>query len=58
VASVVSGYRYENEPIYAGNTPTLLAYRYNTGIIISYSIRYAVEMAQANPIGFQLSAAA
>ena len=53
VAGVVAGYRYENEPIYAGNTPTQLAYRYNTGIIVSYSIRYSVELIKANPIGIQ-----
>lgn len=53
VAGVISGYRYENEPIYEGNTPTQFAYRYNTGIIVSYSIRYAVELIQVNPIGIQ-----
>ncbi len=53
VAGVVSGYRFEEEPIYSGDTPTQLAFRYNTGIIISYSIRHAVELIKANPIGVQ-----
>lgn len=55
VAGVISGYRYENEPIFEGDTPTPLAYRYNTGIIIAYNIRHAVDLIRANPIGYQLS---
>lgn len=53
VAGVVSGYRYEDELIYAGNTPTQLAYRYNTGIIISYSIKYATELIKVKSVGIQ-----
>ncbi len=35
---VISGYRYKEEPIYQGEQPVLLAYRYNTGIVISYGL--------------------
>ena len=55
VAAVVSGFRFENEPIYVGNQQTSLAYRYNTGIIVSCGIRHAVELISANPVGFELS---
>jgi hypothetical protein len=55
VAAVVSGYRYEDEPVYAGDEPTSLAYRYNTGIIIAYDIQHATELIQRNPIGLELA---
>jgi hypothetical protein len=51
VAAVISGYRFEREPVFVGDQPTNLAYRYNTGIIIAYGIRHAVDLAQSNPIG-------
>lgn len=51
VAGIISGYRYENEPVYVGEEPTTLAYRYNTGIIIAHSIEHATELIEANPIG-------
>ena len=55
VAAVISGYRYENEPIYAGDQATQLAYLYNTGIIIAYGIQHAVDLIHMNPIGFDLT---
>ena len=33
---------------------TPLAYRANTGIIIAYDIKHAVDLIEQNPIGFQL----
>jgi hypothetical protein len=51
VAAVVSGYRFENEPIYHGEQELPVTYRYNTGIIISYGIKHAVALATTNPIG-------
>lgn len=56
VAGVISGYRYNEEPIYQGAQELPLAYRYNTGIIISYGIKHAVDLIEANPIGFELNA--
>ncbi len=54
VASVISGYRYMNEPIFAGEDQVPLMYRYNTGIIISYGIKYAVDLIEVNPAGLPL----
>lgn len=54
VAAVISGFRFENEPIYIGAKQTALAYRYNTGIIVSYGIRHVVEIISAKPIGYQI----
>ena len=56
VAGVISGYRYNEEPIYQGTQELPLAYRYNTGIIISYGIKHAVDLIESNPIGFELNA--
>ena len=51
IASVISGYRYVNEPIYQNDQPIPFTFRYNTGIILSFSIQHAVEIAKSNPIG-------
>ena len=51
IASVVSGYRFTNEPVFRGEQALPATYRYNTGIIISYGIKHAVALATANPIG-------
>jgi hypothetical protein len=56
VASVISGYRYTNEPIFAGEEKVPLAYRYNTGIIISYGIKHGVDLIESNPIGLPIKA--
>lgn len=58
VAAVISAYRVDHHPIYqvdqqlAKLLSTNLLYRYNTGIVISYSIRHATDLIQKNPIGF------
>jgi hypothetical protein len=54
VAGVVSGFQSVNEPVYDGTTPTTLAYRYNTGIIIAYGIQHAIAVIESNPIGLEL----
>ena len=54
VAAVISGYRYADEPIYDGDAPTTLAYRYNTGIIIAYDIEHALALIHRNPVGLQV----
>ncbi len=51
IASVISGYQSVSEPVYHGETKLPVTYRYNTGIIISYSVQHAVELARENPIG-------
>lgn len=56
VAGVISGYRYNEEPIYQGDQQVPLAYRYNTGIIFSYGIKHAVDIIKSTPIGFEIKA--
>ena len=51
VGGIISGYRFQNEPVYAGEELTPLVYRYNTGIIIAYGIDIALRLIQDNPIG-------
>lgn len=53
VASVISGYRYDDQPVFDGNQALPLSTRHNTGIVISYGIGYAVSLALQNPIGPQ-----
>jgi S1-C subfamily serine protease len=55
VGAVISGYQTANEPVYDGDNPTTLAYRYNTGIIIAYDIDHAVELIDRNPTGLDIS---
>ena len=51
VAGVISGYKFAWDKVFIQDTETDLAVKYNTGIIIAYSIEYAVELIRANPIG-------
>jgi len=53
VAGVISGYRYEEQPVFNGTESLPLSSRHNTGIIISYGIGYATSLARGNPIGPQ-----
>ena len=55
VASIVAGYRSAFEPILdeKGNE-TPLRYLANTGIIISYSIKHALDAIRENPIGQEI----
>ena len=54
VAAVISGYRAVHEPVFLGEEQTPLAYRYNTGIIVSYSINEALAVVAASPTGLVL----
>jgi len=54
VAAVISGFRFEDAPIFVGDEKTPLSYRDNTGIIVSYDFRHAIEAIQANPVGYHL----
>ncbi|ODA31964.1 hypothetical protein A6X21_22105 [Planctopirus hydrillae] len=55
VAGVVSGYRYDWQNVYKGEEETEFRYKYNTGVIVAYSIEYAIELIRANPIGAVVS---
>lgn len=51
VTSVISGYRFVNSPIFEGSSQTGATVKENTGIIVSYGIRHALDLIHANPIG-------
>ncbi len=55
VVAVVSGYRFDNHPVCIGDAETDAFVRYNTGIILSYSISSALALIEKKPIGFKLS---
>ena len=54
VAAVISAYRYSMEPVYFEDKPTSLEFKYNTGIIVAYGIKHAINLISQNPIGFNL----
>jgi S1-C subfamily serine protease len=54
VAGVISGYRYEWESVFIEQKKTELTYQSNTGIIVAWSINYALDIIRKNPIGFVL----
>jgi S1-C subfamily serine protease len=56
VAGVVSGYNFVWEKVFNQGKETDSEIKYNTGIVIAYSIEYAVELIRANPIGALVSA--
>ncbi|MEW6531890.1 MAG: trypsin-like peptidase domain-containing protein [Thermodesulfobacteriota bacterium] len=56
VAAVISGFRWSAEPVYEGDQEVPLVYRYNTGIIVAYGIKHAVDLIQENPRGYELEA--
>jgi len=56
VASVISGFRFQREPIFQGDQAIPLEYKHNTGIIVTYGIQHAIELITNNPIGYKLEA--
>ena len=54
VAAVISGYRCEITSVYTEDRRTPYYVKNNTGIIVSYDIKYAVDLILRNPIGFDL----
>jgi len=54
LAAIISGYRTQNQNIYNGNNVLPLTYRYNTGIVIAYSINHAIDLINQNPIGYDI----
>lgn len=55
VAAVISGYQAVEEPIYEGNQTTSLTYSYNTGIIVTHRIDFALDLVRNNLVGFAVS---
>lgn len=55
VAGVISGYRFEWDPVYLGGQQTSLAVRYNTGIVVATGISAVTLLIDANPIGAAVS---
>lgn len=56
VASVVSGYKFDWDKVFVKGHETDLAFKYNTGIVIAYSIEHAVDLIRSRPIGALLAA--
>ena len=54
VAGVIAGYQQKMEPVYLEGKSTSLEFKYNTGIIIAYGIKHAMDLIHQNPIGFDL----
>lgn len=55
IAGVISGYRFQQEPIYHQGQQTPLTYHYNTGIIIACSMNRVMDLIRENPIGLSLN---
>jgi len=51
VVGVISGYKFVWDKVFIKDQETDLAVKYNTGIVIAYSIDYAVDLIRARPIG-------
>ncbi len=56
LVSVVSGYQSAPENIHAPTGPVDLHYQADTGIIISYGIKHALDVISDNPNGFEITA--
>ena len=55
---IVSGYRNEPKPIYAGHDKTPFTYYDNTGIVVATAIDHALDLIRDNPLGFDLTSGA
>ena len=40
---VVSGYRYEDQPVLMNGQPTGITYRANSGLVIAYGVRELMD---------------
>jgi hypothetical protein len=54
IIGVVSGYRFEEQPVYHQNQKVDLNVQANTGLLIAYGIDYAIEAIKKNPIGIPI----
>lgn len=51
VVGVVSGYRFQEDRILDGGKETTLSVRSNSGLVLAYGIKKALDVIQANPVG-------
>jgi hypothetical protein len=57
VAAVVSKYKTEPEPVLdKDGEETGMTVEYNTGFLIAYSIKHALDLIKLNPVGLPVSA--
>lgn len=57
VAAVVSKYKTEDEPVIGKDgEETGMTVKYNTGFLIAYSIKHALDLIKLNPVGLQVPA--
>jgi S1-C subfamily serine protease len=55
IVAVISGYGYAKEPVLDPNDKiTKFYFRYNTGIIVTYDLQFALNIIDKNPKGFKL----
>ena len=54
IIGVVSGYRFEEQPVYHQNQKIDFNVQVNTGLLIAYSIDYAIAAIKETPIGFTI----
>jgi hypothetical protein len=55
---VVSGYRFEQKPVFQHDLQTNLSVRENSGLLFAFKIDYAIEAIRKNPIGFSVKTSA
>lgn len=55
VAGVIHGYQIDHRPVMLGTQQTPLAVENNSGLVIAYGIRHAIELIENNPIGPNLT---
>lgn len=55
IIGVVSAYQAAQEPVYKADRKTDLSVKANTGLLVAFSIDYALDAIAVNPIGFQVA---
>lgn len=51
VVGVVSGYRFQEDRVLEGGKETTFSVRSNSGLVLAYGIKKALDVIQANPVG-------
>ena len=54
VGAVIFGYIREAQPMFYGDERSPFHIEHNTGIVLCYDIKYAVDLIRQHPIGFNL----
>lgn len=57
IIGVVSAYKAAQEPVYKGSDKTDMNIQANTGLLVAFSIDYALDAIAKNPIGFRVGSA-